>query len=351
MQVRLEEAHALGVHVRFVAPPAAHAGDGSPELDSMAAVFERAVAALNPAAPNLAAPLAASPNPAGQCSDWAALGAHGSALLGRTCGDATGGAHPNPELHPGHNPARPLSAGALLDQLIGAMPVPLACAGGAGNMAFALPQGAAGTSAPRSAEQGAPLRLADGASPAGSSALESLGSLEPAATAFGHAPRVAHSLGGPLASALGPAGPSTGVPLDAADADLDAGLGSSLDTCTFDKLCHQLILAHGGGGGSSRPGGPGKAAGAERTAAGDVFGDWQSACGDAAGCSAGHGCNGGAHDMLVLAQQEIKHLLLQLPDRRPRHAAHTSGLPTSTMPLEAGPACLGNVGHFLADQA
>ena len=294
MQVRLEEAHALGVHTRFVAPPAAHLGAGNPQLAGMAAVFERAMAAMGPTAPALAGPLPASlkSSPSGQCPDWAALGSHGSALV-QTCGHAAGGEHPKPELHPGQNPARPLSAGALLDEFIGAMPLPLEFSGGSGSLAFALPQDVAGALATGGAGCGAP----NGASPAGS-ALESLGSLESAATAVGGAPSAGRSMGCALETALQPACPAPGGSLGGADADLD-GLDSSLDACTFDALCHQLILAHNGGG-SGRPGGPGQFAGAELAAAGDAFGKWRG--GDAAGCPVGHGCQGGTHDALVRAQ-------------------------------------------------
>lgn len=325
MQVRLEEAHALGVHTRFVAPPTAHLGDGSPRLAGMAAVFERAMAAMGPTSPALAAPLSASlkSSPSGQCPDWAALGSNDGAL-GQTGGHAAGREHPKPELHPGQNPARPLSAGALLDEFIGAMPLPLYCSGGSGSLVFALPQDDTGALAAGSAGCGAP----NGASPAGSSALESLGSLESSATAAGGAPSAGRSLGCPLEA----------VPLGGADASLD-GLDSSLDACTFDALCHQLILAHngGGGGGGSRLGGPGQLAGAEPAAAGDEFGNWRS--GDAAGCPVGHGCQGGAHDVLVRAQPLNKACAATL--REAHLAAGDTGVPTGMKPAIEHLGCLG----------
>ena len=309
--MRIEEAHALGVHTRFVAPPAAHLADGNPQLAGMAAVFERAMAAMGPTAPALAAPLSASlkPSPSGQSPDWAALGSHGGAL-GHTRRHAAGGEHPKPELHPGQNPARPLSAGALLDEFIGAMPLPLEFSGGSGILAFALPQDGAGAIATGGAGCGAP----NGASPAGS-ALESLGSLESAATAAGGMPSAGNSLGYPIEA----------MPLGGADANMD-GLDSSLDACTFDALCHQLILAHNSrGGGGSRLGGPGQLAGAGPAAAGDAFGDWRG--GDA---------QGGAHDVLVRAQPVSK--ALAAGSRKAPSACRCDfGMRTSVQPKHKAP--------------
>ena len=185
------------------------------------------------------------------------------------------------------------------------MPLPLEFSSGSGSLAFALPQGGA---AAGSAGCGAP----NGASLHGSSVLESLGSLESAATATGGAPSAGRGRGATLGA----------MPLGGADAGLD-GLDSSLDACTFDALCHQLILAHSGGGGGSgsgRPGGPGQFGGGEPAAAGDDFDNWRG--GGAAGCPVAHGCQGGTHDALVRAQPVDIGPMLQLSEGCPWHSAH-----------------------------
>jgi len=265
-QVRLEEAHALEAHARFVAgaQPAGPPTDARLPLDSLDAVFHCAVAAMHcaPPPPPHAAPALPS-SPSGLLEPTAAAPpgweAFVTAAAAAPCiGAAHGATH---ALGPGQaldalalpGAGRPGSAGSLLEDFLCVLP-PLDLEGaGDAPPPYPNPAGCGAGAGPA-----APTAVVLHLKPAAASHLESLGSLDSAATA-GYAPGDSPG-GSPGVERRSPPQPAPDRPAALDWAALDAhahDAGGGLDAHSFDELCHQLILAHGVDGGSGGGGGGG----------------------------------------------------------------------------------------------
>ena len=332
--MRLEEAHALEAHARFVAAPARSTPTENLQSSGLHAVFANAVAAMGTGQLLRTAPPAiANPDPghkplfprplagAGWTPLAATVSGRGSALLGQQSGDTSeeGLHHANQGLH-GHAAVRPPSAASLLEDFMCVMPSldsESACCADTAPPASRLgsataTMGAAANAATTiiAAQLGGPTlppfdHLGDdgrsgcgGAHRNAGQRLQPSGSMESEATA------------GPSPGAFAPeqTGLSAAAEADCANfgcALLD-GPEMSLDAGAFDELCHQLILTHGcgsvrpgSGNASYRPASGGRAAVA--------FGDWKGGCGQTGGGPAAALCCGhrAQHDALVSAHSGV----------------------------------------------
>ena len=256
--MRLEEAHALEAHARFVAgaQPAEPPADARLPLDSLDAVFHCAVAAMHCVPPpppqhHTAPTLPSSPGSSLEPAATAPPGWEAFVAAAAPCSGAAHGATRAPGMGQGlgalalGGAGRPGSAGSLLEDFLCVLP-PLDLEG-AGEAAPPYPN-SAGCGA--GAGPAAPAAVALHLRPAAASHLESLGSLDSAATA-GYAP--GDSPGVERRPQPQPA-PDRPAALDWAALDAHAhDAAGGLDAHSFDELCHQLILAHGvdGGGGGA----------------------------------------------------------------------------------------------------